>query len=310
MKLDPSLLKEFDIIDYGYTEVLEPLSFERYQDWVRQEEHGPLSYLADERKEKRRSLKEVYPTAQAAMAFLFDYRGTRKTLNEKEKALKKTMASYALSFEGVDYHHVLPGRLREIALALNISAKPIVDIEPVLERDLAYRCGLGWFGKNSMLINQRYGSYFLIGSLILSEKISTKERKLDTDHCGSCTRCIEACPTDAINPETRTLTAHKCISTYTIELFKASKAPAGMNAETKEVFGCDICQQVCPWNDKPLSLVEAAKLGDKAMEVLDLLGREKLDEIASHSKRAFKKKYDYSPIGRTGRDGILKNFLK
>ena len=164
------------------------------------------------------------------------------------------LASYSLGFEGMDYHHILRDSLQKISLEIkkiypNCIFSHSLDIQPVLERDLAARAGLGWFGKNSMFISRQEGSFVMLGSLFLSTTLPLKEGRIETDHCGTCTRCIDLCPTKAIDPETRTLQSEKCISTFTIELFKEDKvAPLGMDQANGEIFGCDICQDVCPWN--------------------------------------------------------------
>src|SRR5690606_23512538 len=109
--------------------------------------------------------------------------------------------------------------------------------------------------KNSMLINRKEGSYFIIGSILLNQKLQLEETTPDVDHCGKCTACAEACPTNAIDVETRTINAPLCISTFTIEIFKDAEAPEGFDKSRGEIFGCDICQDICPWNRKPLSRV-------------------------------------------------------
>jgi epoxyqueuosine reductase len=181
-----------------------------------------------------------------------------------------------------------------------------------LERDLAFRAGLGWFGKNSMLIHQKEGSYFIIGSILLSEKLPIIISTLDVDHCGHCVACADACPTKAINLNTRTIEASLCISTYTIEVFKDAPAPAGFSHSRGEVFGCDICQDVCPWNRKPLSRVlSELKLNDAFVHLKEWFfewPREKwIKFIENETNRSFKKKLFGTPFDRPGKQGWLKN---
>ena len=262
--LSPSFLKQYRIVDWGYTENPKPLSFDRYETWVGQDGHGPLGYLADERKEKRKDIRHFFPEFQSALVFLFSYAEEKASLEkfyrEDPEANGLKMASYSLGFEGLDYHHVLRDSLKSISEKIHslypeATFSHSLDIQPVLERDLAARAGLGWFGKNSMFISRREGSFVMLGSLFLSIKLPLKEGELEADHCGNCTRCIDLCPTEAIDPLTRTLRTEQCISTYTIELFKDEKTPpAGMEKAKGEIFGCDICQDVCPWNKKPLQI--------------------------------------------------------
>lgn len=301
-----SELSPYKVIDWGYTEELEPRSFQQFTDWVEQGQHGPLSYLADHRKDKRSSLEKVYPGARAALVFLFDYRAAK---NYQEKvAPQNNLASYVIGFDDKDYHIELQDRLKDIATLLEIADYDIsLDIHPVLERDLAYRAGLGWFGKNSMLISRDYGSYFLIGSLILKEKLPLKNKPLEPDHCGSCTRCLDACPTNAILAEKRSVNASRCISTFTIELFKPAPPPIGYPAETNEVFGCDICQEVCPWVRKNRG--EDSLISSWLVDFFNRPKKEIQQEVQEMSNKGFKEKFKHTSLERLGKRGLLKNLI-
>jgi epoxyqueuosine reductase len=314
----PILFKDLGIVDWGYTEEPRPLSFDHYEKWVERDGHGPLHYLADERKNKRADIRSFFPEFQSSLVFLFSYADQKASLDHFYKndpdsnGLK--MASYALGFEGEDYHF----KLRDKLLFLSEKIKEIypdchfshsLDIQPVLERDLAVRAGLGWFGKNSMFISRKKGSFLMIGSLFLSQKLTLDSRPMETDHCGSCTRCIDLCPTLAIDPETRTLDSKKCISTYTIELFKDDKvAPEGMEKAGGEIFGCDICQDVCPWNKKALSNPEKSLPPSSLMNFflkrpIDFI----ISDLEKMSNREFRRVFKGSALERTGRRSLLKN---
>jgi len=314
-------LQTFGICDWAYSEEAKAISFDHYQQWVKQDGHGMLGYLADYRKNVRTSLSQFYPDFQSALVFLFDYKNY-KNIVRQESSNGLNMASYALAFEGADYHHVLKQRLVKIAAQIKqeMAAQGIdleftvsLDVHPVLERDLAFRAGLGWFGKNSMLISKKHGSYFLIAAILFNQKLSVQSKLLDSDHCGTCTACIDSCPTAAIDGETRTLTADKCISTYTIELFKDQlPPPQGMHLGDGEIFGCDICQQVCPWNNKQ-SDQDAPNLAQAQNSLLDFFFRKPLpillEELNNMSNQSFKRKFKNTAFERTGRVGILKNIL-
>jgi epoxyqueuosine reductase len=314
MNFSQKILKKLGILDWGYTEILESQSFERLNQWVLNGQHGPLGYLADHRKDLRKSLTNYYPECQSSLVFLFGYAESKKTLNHIPEGLK--IASYVLGFEGLDYHLELKNRLAELAKEVleiypGTDIKLSLDTQPILERDLAYRAGLGWFGKNSMLIHQQFGSYFLIGSLLLNKKLPIGFKTLSTDHCGQCTRCIDACPTQAIDPLNRTLKADLCISTFTIEVFKDAPPPSGF-AESGKIFGCDICQEVCPWNESPIEKVEYKEFGEAEQLLLnDFIDRDKetilKDLEKNYSNNSYQKKYRDTPLARTGRMGMIKN---
>jgi epoxyqueuosine reductase len=305
-------LETLGVLDWGYTEDPIPVSLSHYENWVNDSKHSPLHYLSDHRKHLRRDLRNVYPEFQSALVFLFSYQETKKWMIENSR---HEVAAYSLGFEGEDYHFALKNRLQLIYEQLKIKDLQVfysLDAQPILERDLAHRAGLGWFGKNSMLINQKEGSYFIIGSLLLNQKLEIEIGQMDIDHCGHCTACADACPTKAINLETRTLEASKCISTFTIEVFKEITPPEGYDNSRGEIFGCDICQDVCPWNRKPLSRVESAlNLKDKYLFLKDWIyswPKEGLKKfIHAETKRGFKKILFGTAFDRPGRDGWLKN---
>lgn len=314
LNLTTDTLRSLGIVDWGYTEESIPQTYNHYENWIEANQAAPLGYLTDHRKDLRRNLKNVYPEFQSALVFLFSYQEAKKWLLNQNK---HEVAAYTLGFEGEDYHFALKERLDSIFTKLKTSHPHLerfisLDTQPILERDLALRAGLGWFGKNSMLINQKEGSYFIIGSLLLNQKLEINSLKIDIDHCGQCTACIDACPTEAIDPEARTLMASKCISTFTIEIFKDEKAPDGFGKSRGEIFGCDICQDVCPWNRKPLDRVEATLKIKESLSFLKtwLFEMPKVDFLKlvnSESNRSFKKKLQGTAFDRPGKEGWLKN---
>ena len=208
------------------------------------------------------------------------------------------VASYA---QGKDYHDVLPIRMKELVQFIEEQVgSPIknhwyTDTGPILERDLAQRAGIGWIGKNTCLIHPRHGSYFLLSEILLELELEP-DAPFVTDHCGTCRRCIEACPTDCILPD-RTIDARRCISYLTIEL--KEDIPVEMREKIGNwVFGCDICQMVCPWN-------RFADEGDTAFD--DTHPVRSLTEELALTPQEFNQRFKGSPIKRAKRRGYLRN---
>lgn len=310
LTLSKERLQEMYISDWSYTNDLRAKTFDKLEAWVSKGLNASLSYLEGERLQKRESLSYLYPNAKSALVFLFDYTATKAALNLQKETQR--IASYTLGFKGEDYHFWIKRKLNEIGDELKSSLSGLeyqisLDVHPVLERDLAYRSGLGWFGKNSMLISKTHGSFTLIGSLILNQEIELIQRELEPDHCGSCRRCIEACPTDAIIEGELTLDAKKCISTHTIEVFKDELAPIGYPTVSEEIFGCDICQDVCPWNSKPLGRAPERGLDDKLYSFFKRDLQSVYNDIKNMSNNEFKRFFAQSSFSRSGKRGLLKN---
>jgi len=325
--LESCRLEEKGIVDWGVTHEAIPKSLNHYNDWVKKGWHAHLKYLEGDRQIKRSSLTHYFPKFQSALVFLFSYSKTKFLMNAfyKDPSLSNgfKIAGYVLGFGGYDYHDLVKSYLLEISDKIKehrpeLEVALSLDIQPVLERDLAVRAGLGWFGKNSMFIHKKHGSFLILGSLLLSEKIEMDTAKIETDHCGQCTRCIEACPTDAISDTKRVINTHKCISSWTIEHFKNwPKAPSGMEKGDGEIFGCDICQDVCPWNKRVFRKQKGPSLPieftGKNKELVDFFLTKDKEEIVSElenmSNREFRRKFQRTPLERTGRKGLLKSIL-
>ncbi len=223
----------------GIAALGEPATRAQFDNWLTAGHHGTMAYLDGTGAELRRDARRPHPGATHALVVAMSYGGREPS---------GPVARYA---RGDDYHTVLRERVRELHHWLEretgqtINARPYVDSGPILERDLAQRAGLGWFGKNTMLINPRIGSFFFIASLLVELDLEP-DAPFEADRCGTCTRCLDACPTDAfVGPHV--LDARKCISYLTIELRgeidKALRAGVG-----DRLYGCDVCQEVCPWN--------------------------------------------------------------
>lgn len=315
-------LNLYDVVDFGYTEEPIPKTIEYYNQWVKDNLHAPLDYLAGERQDKRQDLKNHWSEFQSALVFLFSYHPTHFELQELYKnnpdwnGLK--LASYTLGFEGLDYHNLLRTKLEGIGERLKLEHeleyKFTLDTHPVLERDLAGRAGLGWFGKNSMMINRHHGSFFIIGSLLLNKKLDIEVKPTETDHCGQCTRCIDACPTEAIDPLTRTIMAKDCISTFTIEQFKLDSIPSDkMDLTSGTLFGCDICQDVCPWNKRIDRQQNFQKIqwNEEQKKILDFFVLRPVTDVHVELEKMtggeFERFFQKTSFFRSGKRGLLKN---
>jgi epoxyqueuosine reductase len=224
----------------GITSAEPPKHLDVFQAWIDAGHHGEMKYM--EQIERRSDPRAILPDCQSIVALGTHYRPANLTTKGAQ------VASYAL---GDDYHDLLNQRAAglvsylEAEVGHSIAHRIYTDTGPILERELAQRAGLGWIGKNTCLINPAEGSYFVLTELLLGLELA-RDEPFVSDQCGSCRRCIEACPTKCIR-EDRTLDASRCISYLTIEL--RGSIPAELRSAIGEwMFGCDICQDVCPWN--------------------------------------------------------------
>lgn len=299
------------ISDWGYVDDDRAFSFQNFMDWVERGDHGSLNYLSDKRAILREKITHYYPNFKSGLVFLFDYSHGHQLAAPSGPR----MARFAMNFQGGDYHLILKGLLEQIGAFLQSHCPTLqfalsLDIHPVLERDFAHRAGLGWFGKNSMLIHRQKGSMFIIGSLLLNQNFDFPKRESEIDHCGNCRACIEACPTHAINENTRTVKSQNCISTFTIELFKDAPAPLGYKNSGQWIFGCDVCQDVCPWNKREKSANHTALTPQQENLKSFFLDRpieQVITELEGMSNKGFERKFKETSLARTGRMGILKN---
>ena len=259
-----------------------------------------MDYLANERSRTRRANPlEILPECKSILVLATPYSPPLALSGESEaNADEVHIASYA---QGADYHDILPDRMKELVQFIEEQAgcqvknRYYTDTGPILERDLAQRAGLGWIGKNSMLIHPKGGSYFFISEILLDLELEP-DPPFITDHCGSCTRCIEACPTNCILPN-RTLDATRCISYLTIEL--KDDIPVDLRDKIGDwTFGCDICQMVCPWN-------RFAPEGDPAFNASR--PPQTLTEELALTPQAFNQRFKGTPVKRTKRRGYLRN---
>jgi epoxyqueuosine reductase len=259
-----------------------------YDAWLDAGHAGAMRYMHHYKKH-RRDPRHLLPATKSAIVVAMPYGGRAPT---------GPVARYARS---VDYHHVMGSRLDALRTALSdfaghpLVAKSVVDSTPLLERDLARRAGLGWFGKNTMLINPHQGSFFLLGALLVDVDLPA-DAPFEADRCGRCTRCLDACPTQAFAAP-HVLDARRCIAYLTIEL--RGPIPLDLRAAIGDLlFGCDICQDVCPWNER--------FAGDADPALADTLGALDPVDLLSMNENTFTTRFADSPIARATRAGLAR----
>jgi len=289
--------RQLGFILAGVTTPDPPPHYSTFENWLAQDHHGTMGYLATERSRTRRAdPREILPECKSILVLATPY-GPPLPMGER-LGVRNSIASYA---QGDDYHNVLPERMKELVQFIEqqvgdpVKNRWYTDTGPVLERDLAQRAGIGWIGKNTCLIHPKHGSYFLLSEIFLDLELEP-DASFVTDHCGTCTRCIEACPTDCILPD-RTIDARRCISYLTIEL--KEDIPTALRDKMGDwIFGCDICQMVCPWN-------RFADAGDPAFE--NKTPPHSLTDELLISTQEFNQRFKQSPVKRAKRRGYLRN---
>jgi len=254
--------KHLHLDQVGWTQVSPAVDFHHFRQWLDAGMHGEMRYL-DKHSEARKHPHSIKEDAKTLLMALVNYRPEDSHSNPPETAGK--VARYA---RGPDYHHFLWEKLGLLGQFLSelipgCSWRAVADSAPLLERGFANRCGLGWIGKNTLLLNRKHGSYTVLGALLLSHELPANPTQIEVaDFCGTCTRCLDACPTQAIGPA-RHLDARQCISYWTIEKRGPLGPEAGGNLHGW-LFGCDICQEVCPWNRKSPPGIELGQRNDLA----------------------------------------------
>jgi epoxyqueuosine reductase len=267
-----------------------------FQNWLVKGMHGEMGYMA-RNVEKRLDPRELFENAKTIIVVLQNYFPSETQSDTTAPILSK----YAY---GTDYHFVLKDKLKLLLSFIkteieDCSGRPFVDSAPVLERAWAKRAGMGWIGKNSNLISVEHGSFFFIGELVLDIELYFDKPKLVRDHCGNCTKCIDACPTKAIVAN-RVVDARRCISYQTIEL-KGELDETLKGQFENRVFGCDICQDVCPWNLKSNPHDEPDFKPKNGL--LDL----KNSDWHAIEKPLFNELFKKSAVKRTGFEGLKRN---
>jgi epoxyqueuosine reductase len=264
--------------------------------WLNQNYQGEMAYMANHF-DKRLDPTKLVEGAKTVVSLVYNY-FPKKELFQENEVYK--IAKYAY---GQDYHHVIKDKLKVLLENLQIEigeigGRAFVDSAPVMERQWAQKSGLGWLGKNSLLLNKEMGSFFFLAELVIDLEVAPDPPMLK-DYCGTCTKCIDACPTDAI-VQPGVVDGSKCISYLTIEL--KENIPAAFNGKMENwVFGCDICQDVCPWNR--FSKPHQEPLFDPKPELEEMTNRD-WEEI---TQETFSKVFSKSAVKRTKFNGFLRN---
>ncbi len=276
--------------------------FDRLQEWLARGFAGEMAYL-------RRGLAyqhpgSILPSVQSVVMVGLNYRGQESGVRGQDPdSCSLTFGKIARYARGADYHDVLRHKLNALLAWVQeevpgTMGRGVVDTAPLLERDFARRAGLGWIGKNTMLIDTGLGSYFFLGALLLDLRLRA-DAPFQADHCGTCTACLDACPTAAFAGP-GWLDARRCISYLTIEL----RGPIALGLRPglgDWVFGCDICQEVCPWNRKAPAGKEPALQPRPDLEALDLVG------LLGLSEEEFRRRFRDTALMRAKRRGLLRN---
>ena len=267
--------------------------FERYREWVADGMAGEMRYLTDRRAEVRGDVRNLLPSARSVIC-------VGKLYNTPDPPQQPGDAKISRYARGQDYHVVMRRALEEMVARLTaiepFEWKICVDTAPLLERSFARAAGLGWIGRNTCLINEPLGSWFFLGEIVTSLQLDAAAPP--PDRCGSCTRCIDACPTQAIVPslEGWQVDSRLCISYLTIEL--RGPIPEELHAGMGEhVFGCDICQDVCPWNARAPFTADPDFAGTTIS----------LEALAQLTPEEFRVRFGHTPVARAKHAGILRN---
>ncbi|MET0243051.1 MAG: tRNA epoxyqueuosine(34) reductase QueG [Flavitalea sp.] len=290
----------FDACGIARAEPL-PEDARRLEKWLNQGMHGEMKYM-ENHFELRVDPTKLVPGAKSVITLLLNYYQSEKQQDNNAPKISK----YAY---GKDYHEVIREKLNTLLFRMRekigeIQGRGFVDSAPVLERSWALRSGLGWLGKNGNLITKQRGSFFFICTLIVDLPL-TYDDPYAKDYCGSCTKCIDACPTEAIGQD-KVVNGSKCISYFTIEL-KELLIPSEMKGKFDDwAFGCDTCQDVCPWNRFSTPTKEPGF--QPITEILDF----NMNDWEALTEDSFRKIFRHSPIKRTKLKGLQRNlqFLK
>lgn len=283
----------FDLVGFAKADLLEDET-EKLQQWIDKGYHASMNYM-EKNLHKRKNVKEILPNAKSIISLALNYFTDEHHSNDKDKG---KVSRYAW---GKDYHLIIWQKLDELETILKeiepeLEILSYVDTGPVMDKAWAVRAGIGWMGKHTNVINPDYGSWFFIATLITNYEFDYS--KMIVDHCGTCTACIDACPTKAIVQE-YVVDSNKCISFQTIE--NKEEIPVELKGKFDNwIFGCDICQDVCPWNHKFSQQSWIKEFHSLNKELTN-------DEVLKLDDQTFKERFAESPIKRTKLKGLKRN---
>ena len=266
----------------------------RLESWLKNNYQGEMNYMANHF-DMRLDPRLLVEGAKSVISLAYNY---YQDLNRNPDSYK--VAMYA---QGEDYHFVVKEKVRELLDFIQdeigeVVGRAFTDSAPIMEHAWATKAGIGWVGKNSLTLSKQKGSFFFLAELILDLDLMY-DNPMETDHCGKCTKCIDACPTEAILPN-RVVNGSKCISYFTIEL--KDQIPSEMKGKFDDwIFGCDICQEVCPWNRFSLPTKQERFIGH---ESFNQFSKNEWEEI---TEDVFREIFKKSPVKRTKYVGLLRN---
>lgn len=293
-----ALTEGFDLVGITSADLPE-LNKIAFSEFLTNNWHGDMLWM-EEKKQRRENPSHLWPEAKSVIMLAMNYGPEQNPLPELKKTKNGVLSCYA---KGKDYHDIVKKKLKNLArwfvAKTGAEVKVFVDTAPVMEKPLAMQAGIGWQGKHTNIVSPKLGSWTFLGAIFTTEAIEIDEP--EKDHCGSCRKCLDICPTNAF-PKAYQLEATKCISYLTIEhqgmIDRELRSKMG-----NRIYGCDDCLAICPWN----------KFAKKAEE-LRFLARDEIDnpplkELLKLDDESFRKKFSGTPIKRTGRDRFIRNCL-
>lgn len=292
--------EKLGFVQFGVGPADAPQSWQQnLSDAIAQQWHGDMEWMA-ETLERRISPKMLWPEAKSAIVLAYNYTPDSNPMDMLTQTDKGIVSVYA---RNKDYHDIIKGKLKEIAGVLarqgNAEVKVFVDTAPLMEKPLAQQAGIGWQGKHTVLVSKTEGCWLFLGTILTDLELEYTEPEVD--HCGSCTRCLDICPTNAF-PAPYKLDARKCIAYLTNE-FKGVIPVEFRKPIGNRIYGCDDCLAVCPWNKF------AKETADQKLQMRDELRAPDLRELAKLDDLSFRKFFSGSPVKRLGRSAFLRNVL-
>lgn len=295
-----TMAKELGFASVGFTS---PTGLEDaadyFQEFLNKDYHGTMTWL-EEKADRRKSPRVLWPDVNSIIMLSMNYGPGKNPLEDLKHINNGNISVYA---KGKDYHDIIKKRLKQIARYIHqkydAEVKVFVDTAPVMEKPLADKAGIGWQGKHTNLVSREYGSWLFIGSIFTTLKIEEDEQ--EQDHCGSCSACLDICPTNAF-PTPYKLDARRCISYLTIE-YKGHIDKKFREAMGNRIYGCDDCLAVCPWN-KYAKLTQEHQFTPRIE-----LNPARLDDLAMLDDASFRSVFSGSPIKRVGRNFFIRNVL-